>query len=367
MGWYLRKSFGFGPLRLNLSKSGLGYSLGVPGARIGANSRGTYIRMGRGGIYYQKYLQTRSSGPLSEAVPVPAQPLPSPETELAEVIQTASASSLQDSSATELLQEITLHHNKTLIAPVVMVIAGFVLGGGMMGSLPIWADAAIVLVGALAAALATRADYRRKVVHLDYALDPDAAKAYVALLKGIEQLRALGGLWRISSGEVNADTKYHAGAGYSVKRNRIAMKFEPPGYVSTDAAVYMVNTGPQRLYFLPDRILVYEGDQIGAVQYSNLTLNVAPSTFIESETVPYDAEIIGRTWRYTNKGGGPDRRFANNPEIPMVRYAEVTMKSAGGLNYLIQASNMQKAKSFTQAVSQYGTQLSLAGQAAVSS
>ena len=36
MGWYLRKSFSFGPLRLNLSKSGLGYSFGVM-AHISSN------------------------------------------------------------------------------------------------------------------------------------------------------------------------------------------------------------------------------------------------------------------------------------------------------------------------------------------
>jgi hypothetical protein len=322
--------------------------------------------MGRGGIYYQKYLQTNSSGPRTEPVPVPIQPQLASEPELAQIIQTASASSLQDSSAKELLQDITLHHQKAKIAPVVMVVAGLAVGVGMMASLPIWADAVIVLVGAIAAAIATRADYRRKVVHLDYALEPEAARAYVALLQGIEQLRSLGGLWRISSEEVNADTKYHAGARYSVKRKGIAIKFEPPGYISTDAAVYMVNTGPQRLYFLPDRILVYEGDQIGAVQYSSLTFNVAPSTFVESDSVPYDTEIIGRTWRYTNKSGGPDRRFASNPEIPLVRYAEITLQSAGGLNYLIQASNMQKANSFTQAVRQYGAHLSLVGQTAVS-
>jgi hypothetical protein len=365
MGWYLRKSFGFGPLRVNLSKSGLGYSVGVRGARIGVNSRGTYIRMGRGGIYYQKYLQTQSSGRQGEPIPVPAQPQLTSEPELAQVIQTASASSLQDSSANELLQEITLHHRKARIAPVVMVFAGLAVGIGMMGSLPIWADAAIVLVGAVAAAIATKVDYRRKVVQLDYALEPDAARAYVSLLRGIEQLRSLGGLWRISSEEVNADTKYHAGARFSVKRKGMAIKFEPPGYISTDAAMYMVNTGPQRLYFLPDRILVYEGNQIGAVQYSSLTFNVAPTTFVESESVPYDSEVIGRTWRYTNKSGGPDRRFASNPEIPLVRYAEIAMRSAGGLNYLMQASNMQKANSFTQAVREYGIHLSLGGQTAV--
>src|SRR6266849_4502258 len=44
MGFYLRKAFGFGPFRLNLSRSGLGVSFGVKGARIGVGPRGSYTR-----------------------------------------------------------------------------------------------------------------------------------------------------------------------------------------------------------------------------------------------------------------------------------------------------------------------------------
>jgi hypothetical protein len=149
-----------------------------------------------------------------------------------------------------------------------------------------------------------------------------------------------------------------------IKRNRITMKFEPPAYINTEAAVYMVSTGPQRLYFLPDRILVYEADQVGAVQYGSLTFSVMPSTFVESENVPCDSDVIGRTWRYTNKSGGSDRRFAVNPEIPVVRYAGIEIRPSMGLNYLLQASNMQKATAFAQAVTEYGIYLALAGRAA---
>jgi hypothetical protein len=205
---------------------------------------------------------------------VPFQPQRAPEAELAVVVRTASASSLQDSSATEMLQEITFHHRRDRIAPAVMVVAALAVGIGMMAELPLWALIPLVIFGAVAHAIATSADYKRKIVHLDYALEADAARAYAAFLQGIEQLRALGGLWLVSSGEANASTKYNAGAQYSIKRNRINMKFEPPRFISTDAAVYVVNTGPQQLYFLPDRILVYEGDQIGAVPYSSLTLTV---------------------------------------------------------------------------------------------
>lgn len=57
MGFYLRKGFNFGPLRVNLSKSGLGLSAGVTGARIGVNAQGrAYVHGGRHGLYYRKNL-----------------------------------------------------------------------------------------------------------------------------------------------------------------------------------------------------------------------------------------------------------------------------------------------------------------------
>jgi hypothetical protein len=62
MGFYLRKGFNFGPIRINLSKSGLGFSAGVTGARIGINSKGqTYVHGGRHGLYYRKTLSGGSS------------------------------------------------------------------------------------------------------------------------------------------------------------------------------------------------------------------------------------------------------------------------------------------------------------------
>jgi hypothetical protein len=40
MGWSFRRSAKFGPFRLNLSKAGVGYSVGVPGARIAVSPKG---------------------------------------------------------------------------------------------------------------------------------------------------------------------------------------------------------------------------------------------------------------------------------------------------------------------------------------
>lgn len=61
MGFYLRKSFSAGPVRLNLSGSGVGVSFGVKGARVGIGARGdTYTHLGRHGLYYRSSLSGRA-------------------------------------------------------------------------------------------------------------------------------------------------------------------------------------------------------------------------------------------------------------------------------------------------------------------
>jgi len=64
MGFFIRKSFSLGPLRLNLSKSGIGTSVGVKGFRIGTKPSGqTYLHAGRGGIYYRENLGEAVASP----------------------------------------------------------------------------------------------------------------------------------------------------------------------------------------------------------------------------------------------------------------------------------------------------------------
>lgn len=61
MGFFLRKSIKFGPFRINLSKSGIGVSGGIKGARISAGPKGTQLNVGRKGLYYRKQLSHRTS------------------------------------------------------------------------------------------------------------------------------------------------------------------------------------------------------------------------------------------------------------------------------------------------------------------
>ena len=76
MGLYLKKSFRAGPFRLNISKSGVGVSAGIKGARIGVGPRGSYVHAGRNGLYYRKNLSSGDSrsSKVSRAVKVSRSP-----------------------------------------------------------------------------------------------------------------------------------------------------------------------------------------------------------------------------------------------------------------------------------------------------
>jgi hypothetical protein len=56
VGWTYRKSVSFGPLRLNMSRSGLGYSLGAGGFRTGTRANGrryTSVNLPGTGLTYR--------------------------------------------------------------------------------------------------------------------------------------------------------------------------------------------------------------------------------------------------------------------------------------------------------------------------
>jgi hypothetical protein len=75
MGWNFRRSVKLGPLRINASKSGIGYSIGDRGFRIGKDAKGrsyTAASIPGTGIYRRDYLK-KPTQPLASALAAPPQ------------------------------------------------------------------------------------------------------------------------------------------------------------------------------------------------------------------------------------------------------------------------------------------------------
>lgn len=359
MGFYLRKSISVGPLRFNLSKSGIGVSAGVTGLRFGVGPRGNYVHMGRGGLYYRATVPRSSStrnSPVQPPTPISPEIPPGTHAPLEE-IESADVSKIVDSSSRELLDELSRKRAKVRLWPIVAIVSVVILGVGVSSNLPAWLLALFVLAGAAGTYAAYTRDALEKTVVLFYNFDPDLESAYAQLHTAASQLAGCAAAWHVeASGKVH-DRKYHAGASNLVRRkNTFIRKTEPP-YVKTNIETFAVGVGRQTLHFFPDRVLVYDQNGVGAVGYQELHIDVGETRFIESESVPRDAEVIDRTWEYVNKSGGPDKRFKDNKELPICRYEEITLTSESGLNEVLQLSRCGFGRGLAEAISLLGKKM----------
>jgi hypothetical protein len=171
------------------------------------------------------------------------------------------------------------------------------------------------------------------------------------MISGVgEWLSRSSRVWHIYSAVQTGDWKHNAGASTIVKRTPTSCTRGTLPRIELNIEPWCVPVGPQRLLFLPDRMLVLEGDRFAGVPYERLSVTVQRKHFVEEEAVPPDAPFIEHTWRFVNKSGGPDRRFAGNRQIPVLEYGRIELRSANGVNVVLQASSAACAEGAARAL-----------------
>ena len=146
-------------------------------------------------------------------------------------------------------------------------------------------------------------------------------------------------VWRIVQSSNVKDSKYAAGASNIVNKKKCSASTKAPFPFKTTAQCATFSSSKETLFFLPNILIVIQGSKVGAVKYSDLSLDIYNRPFIESKSVPSDSEIISYTWKYVNKSGGPDSRFKDNKKIPVCNYGNIQVRSDQGLDTHIQYSN----------------------------
>lgn len=348
MGFYIRKAFSFGPLRFNLSRSGLGASFGVTGARIGIGPRGRYVHVGRGGLYYRQSLESHHSGP------TPATPYETTVNESAlQDVGSGDVAQMVDSSSADLLSELTRVQQRTPLFPLACVLTVGIATGLVIASVrqPLWwfGVLAVVAIGGFVLAWLRRLDAERGTCVLMFNLEDVAKEKFSCLIDSFNKVIACNCVWHVPA-QGAGDWKRNAGATTIVKRDRVQPRLGKPRRIESNIDAPVLSAGDETLYFFPDRLLVYSANSVGAVSYADLKALSNNVAFREDASVPSDAEVIGSTWQFVAKSGGPDRRFKNNVQIPIVRYGEIHLKSNSGLNELFQTSNCNAALLFRAAL-----------------
>lgn len=353
MGFYIRKSLSAGPFRFNLSTSGLGVSAGAPGFRIGTGPRGNYVSAGRDGIYYRASLggghRTRAQQSHAPASHWASLPHYRPSDVVLHDVSGATALALEPTGSGDVVEQLNKAAKHTGWAwPV--TIAAFVLG---LIHLP-YSVLFTVFLAPLCVWLFLRDQAKRTVV-LFYDVHDVPSEWFDSLVTAWAQLASSQKLSRVvQRGQVRTTHQYKVNSGASSLFDSVtaAATTHGPKHLSTNVAVPSLVTRSSRLYFLPDRLLVQEGNRYSDIAYQQLEASSTHARTIEDGgRIPTDAQQVGETWRYVNVDGGPDRRFNNNARLPIMQYGKLDLVSHQGLMWQLQISRAEVAPLIASVVS----------------
>lgn len=321
MGFRYRKSINLGGgFRVNLSKNGIGYSWGVKGYRItktaDGRTRHTASIPGTG----ISYVEEHRSGAPERMVTGPQSEDPLDEYENAQSIDSVGAASLRSAEYGELFKRVKLCRTGVVALAVLTVL--------FLSTPP--------LAAAFAAALVLL--YAKGRCTIEYEFDDYERGKWKKLRSAWQGVASSQSLQQIVLQARSKNTRVTAGIENGVQTVRMTAGSKLPWYIKTDIKPVVFSLQKMKLAIMPDRLLVFD-KQMGAIDYKDVEIDLSAVGFLESGTVPNDAEVIKHVWAYSNNDGSPDKRYANNREYPVMKYGKIAIQTANGLNVQFMCSN----------------------------
>jgi hypothetical protein len=189
-------------------------------------------------------------------------------------------------------------------------------------------------------------------VEIDFGLDGQANATFEALTEAFLELCRCERIWDITATSAIRDrVAARTLASTAVRRTRVAFALTEPELIRCpQAALKLGNVGGRDLQIYPGFLMMRDAHRdFALIEFRDLNVRLQDSPFLEEEHVPADARVIGETWKKANKDGSRDQRFKENYSIPIVRYAELDLRSDAGVLEAYQFSDCAKAQAFLDA------------------
>ena len=114
-------------------------------------------------------------------------------------------------------------------------------------------------------------------------------------------------------------TKGMSGAKYAIHSEPLSVRVSGPERADLNFNPVTFDVPNSTISFFPDMVLIVKN----IVDATIIGLQAAEVEVIERSTyldyVPHNAEVIGHSFTYINKDGGPDRRYSYNPQTFLIR------------------------------------------------
>lgn len=190
-------------------------------------------------------------------------------------------------------------------------------------------------------------------VNIDF--DPEVRRKFEILTDSFKQLSGSKKVWDVTNAEAQSRHITRSAASTVVMKKEVSVGVKNiPDVQSEFSPLWLKNANGADLYIYPGFIMMYDSHHhFGIVGLDELDFHYEPVHFVETGIVPADSKIIDKTWAKVNKNGTPDKRFAANYEIPIVRYGCITLKTKSGVHEEYEFSNYEATVSFGDAFSNY--------------
>ena len=322
MGIRYRKSINLGKgFRVNMSKTGPGFSWGGKGYRLtrtaNGNIRGTAYIPGTG-ISYQK-----DFGNPHKKIKTSSKKQSSSKKTAANTISFSNdLSKINPGSMADVIKANSQARNNKIIA-IILIVAG--LGLTIINPLFL-----ILAIAGIALIFYSKSNEK---IAIDYDMTDEAKEELEttnSLLAGIMESDAV---WLAE--EIEELDEDNEASMRIINRTPINFYEGTGEVVETNAPSYTLEASNMKLVFLPDSLFIKQGSKMTALSFSEININLSKAVFLEDEKVPKDTIVLGKTYEHVNKDGSPDKRYKKNRQLNLVEYGVLSLDKSPGLELMI--------------------------------
>ena len=162
------------------------------------------------------------------------------------------------------------------------------------------------------------------VVNLDFELSEKVSKKYLLMIKRFKQLSDSACSWNIKSKTEYQTARYrsYASKEYDLSKTNVALRTFP-GINSSFQSCYFENKSGPDIYLYPCFALISKSkNNFEIIDIRKLVIRWEDVEFVEDGLQPKDANVVKYVWEKSNRDGTRDHRYAENKQIPVMRYGQ---------------------------------------------
>ena len=323
MGFRVRKSINLGGgFRVNISKSGIGYSWGTKGFRVTKTAKGTTrttTSIPGTGISYVNESGCRKR---SSTVNSPASNS-CPQEGTITSLENKDLSIVSSGDYKDFVSKLQNIKDLNRFLNIALLVALFF---APYFELPFW----LLLIAKI------WFRYFKKI-HIDYQFeDEDAAMSEMAPFRALKSSEMV---WREVQTTTASAPKTDFGISTSAEIEPINKNGRLPFYLKSNIKPVVFQHKKEKFIFFPEKILIEDKSNITALAYEDMSLDFGYVRFLYKDKIPSDTKVVDYKYLHINKDGSPDKRYKDNPQYPICLFCKANFSFNDNIHIHLLCSN----------------------------